>query len=60
MIVPGTARLAFRITFNSENVNRTVVKNLGRAIVKKITVRISGNEVMFLYDSDVHHCYNDL
>ena len=35
VIVPGTARLAFRITLNSEDANRTVVQNLGRAIVKK-------------------------
>ena len=53
VIVLGTARLAFRITLNSEDANRTVVQNLGRAIVKKTTIRISGNEVMFLYDSDL-------
>ena len=34
-IVPGTARLAFKITLNSEDANRTVVQNLGRTIVKK-------------------------
>ena len=46
VIVPGTARLAFTITLDSEDVNRTVVQNLGRAIVKKLTIKISGNEVM--------------
>ena len=60
MIVPGTARLAFKITLNSEDANRIVVQNLGRAIVKKTTIKISGNEVMSLYDIDVYHCYNDL
>ena len=60
MIVPGTARLAFKITLNSEDANRTVVQNLGHAIVKKTTIKISGNEVMSLDDSDVYHCYNDL
>ena len=45
---------------NSEDANRTVVQNLGRAIVKKTTIKISGNEVMSLDDSDVYHCYNDL
>ena len=60
MSVPGTARLAFKITLNSEDANRTVVQNLGRAIVTKTTIRISGNEVMSLYDSDVYQCYNDL
>ena len=60
VIVPGTASLAFKITLNSEDANRTVVQNLGRAIVKKTIIKISGNEVMSLYDSDVYHCYNDL
>ena len=60
VIVPGTARLAFKITLNSEDANRTVVQNLDRAIVKKTTVKISSNEMMSLDDNDVYHCYNDL
>ena len=60
MIVPGTARLAFQITLTSTDANRTVVQNLGRAIVKKMTIRISGNEVMSIDDSDVYHLYTDL
>ena len=60
VIVPGTARLAFTITLNNEDANRTVVQNLGRAIVKKLTIKVSGNEVMSIDDSDVFHCYNDL
>ena len=60
VIVPGTAKLAYTITLNSEDANRTVVQNLGRAIVKKLTIKINGNEVMSIDDSDVFHCYNDL
>ena len=60
VIVPGTARLAFTITLASEDANRTVVQKLGRAIVKKLTIKKSGNEVMSIDDSDVFHCYNDL
>ena len=60
VIVPGTARLAFKITLNSEDANRTVVQNLGRAIVKKTPIKISGNKVMSLDDSDIYHCYNNL
>ena len=52
IIVPGTARLAFKIALNSEYVNRTVVQNLGRAIVKKTVIKISGNEVMSVDDSE--------
>ena len=53
VIVPRTARLAFKIALNSEYANRTVVQNLGRAIVKKTVIKISGNEVMSVDDSDV-------
>ena len=60
VIVPGTTRLAFTISLNSTDANRTVVQNLGRAVVKKTTIKISGNEVMSIDDSDVYHCYLDL
>ena len=61
VIVPGAARLAFTITLHSEDdANRTVVQNLGRAIVKKTAVKISGNEFLSIDDSNVYHCYNDL
>jgi hypothetical protein len=60
LIVPGTARLAFKIALDSTDPNRTVVQNLGRAIIKKTTVRISGNEILSIDDCDVYHCYHDL
>ena len=60
VIVLGTASLAFTITLASEDANRTVVQNPGRAIVKKLTIKISSNEVMSIDDSDVFHCNNDL
>ena len=60
VIAPGTVRLAFTISLNSTNATRTVVQNLGRAIVKKTTIRISGNEVMSVDDCDVFNIYLDL
>ena len=60
VIVPGSARLAFTISLTSTDANRTLVQNIGRAIVKKTTIRISGNEVMSNDDSDVFYCYQDL
>ena len=60
VIIPGTARLAFTIALDSEDASRTVVQNIGRAIVKKLTIKISGNKVMSIDDSDIFHCYNDL
>ena len=60
VIVTGTTRLAFQIRLDSTDANRLVVNNLGRAIVKKTTIKISGNEVMSIDDSDVFGCYADL
>ena len=60
VIVPGTARLAFTIALTSPDANRTLVQNIGRAVVQKKTIRISGNEVMSVDDSDVYYCYQDL
>ena len=60
VVVPGTARLAFTVSLTSTDANRTIVKNIGRAVVKKTTIKISGNEVLSIDDSDVLHCYQDL
>ena len=60
VIVPRSARLAFTIELTSTDVNATVFQNLGKAIIKKTTIRISGNEVMSIDDSDIYHCYVDL
>lgn len=60
VIVPGSVRLAFEIELNSKDVNATVYQNIGRSIIKKTTIRISGNEVMSIDDSDIYHCYIDL
>lgn len=60
VIAPGTVRLAFTIALTSEDVNRSVVQNLGRAIVKKLTIKISGNEILSIDDYDVYGCYADM
>lgn len=60
VIVPGTSILAFELEIESKDANSTVYQNIGRAIVKKTTIRISGNEVMSIDDSDIYHCYVDL
>ena len=61
VVVPGTARLAFTVSLTSTDANRTIVKNVGRAVVnKKKKIKISGNEVLSIDDSDILHCYQDL
>ena len=57
VIVLGTARFAFNIELNGgTDANRTVVNNL----VKKISMKFEGQEVMSLDDADIYLCYRYL
>ena len=61
VIVPGMANLSFNIESTSTvDANRTLVSNIGRAIVKKLAVKFEGNEIMSVNDFDVFACYRDL
>ena len=61
VIVPGTSKLSFKIQFNSDtDANRTIVNNLGRAIVSKLEVKLEGRSIFTLDSSDVFLCYQDL
>ena len=53
--------LSFNITLDStDDPNRTLVSNVGRAIVKKLAVKFEGIEILSLDDFDVFPCYRDL
>ena len=39
---------------------RTLVSNIGRAIVKKLAVKFEGNEISSVDDFDIFACYKDL
>jgi len=61
VIISGTARLAFNITLNGDtDAKHTIVNNLVWALVKKISVKLEGQEVMSLDDADIYICYRDL
>ena len=54
-----------KLSFNAEltsavDVNRTLVSNIGRAIIKKLALMFEGNEIMSVDDFDVFVCYGDL
>ena len=58
VIIPGTANLSFNIELTSTvDANRTLVSNIGRAIIKKLAVKFEGNEIMSVDDFDVLACY---
>ena len=61
VIVPGTANLSFNIELSSTaDTKRTLVSNVGRAIVKKLAVKFEGNEILSIDDYDIFACYRDL
>jgi hypothetical protein len=64
VICPGTACLAFNLALTSgtgtADNNRTIVNNIGRAIVSKITINIDSFEIYCLDDADIYMCYKDL
>ena len=55
------ANLSFNIALTSAvDANRTLVSNIGRAIIKKLAVKFEGKEIMNVEDFDVFACYQDL
>ena len=61
IIILETANLSFKIELTSTtDPNRTLVSNIGRAIVKKLAVKFEGNEILSIDNYDVFACYRDL
>ena len=59
VIIPGITKLTFNITLVGTDVNRTLVKNLGRNIIRKLVVKLEGNEIISIDDYDVLFLYID-
>ena len=59
VIIPGTTKLTFNIALAGTDVNRTLVGNLGRNIIRKLVVKLEGNEVLSIDDHDVLFSYID-
>ena len=61
VITLGTANLSFNIELTSAiDANRTLVSNIGRAIIKKLAVKFERNKIMSVDDFNVLACYQDL
>ena len=59
LIIPGTTKLTFNISLAGTDVNRTLVKNLGRNIIRKLVVKLEGNEIININDYDILYSYYD-
>ena len=61
VIIPGMSNLSFNVELTSTvDANRTLVSNIGRAIIKKLAVKFEGNEIMSVGDFNLFACYQDL
>ena len=59
LIIPSTTKLTFNISLASTDVNRTLVKNLGRNIIRKLVVKLEGNKIINIDDCDILYSYYD-
>ena len=59
LIIPSTTKLTFNICLVGTDVNRTLVKNLGRNIIRKLIVKLEGNEIISIDEYEVLYSYYD-
>ena len=57
--IPSTTKLTFNISLAGTDVNRTLVGNLGRNIIRKLVVKLEGNEIISTDDYDALYSYYD-
>ena len=57
VIIPSTTKLTFNISLAGTDVNRTLVGNLGRNIIRKLVVKLEGNEIISTDDYDILYSY---
>ena len=59
VIIPSTTKLTFNISLAGTDVNRTLVGNLGRNIIRKLVVKLQGNEIISIDDYDILYSFYD-
>ena len=59
VIIPSTTKLTFNVTLAGTDANRTLVGNLGRNIIRKLVVKLEGNEIISIDDYDILYTYYD-
>ena len=59
VIIPSTTKLTFNVSPVGRDVNGTPVGNLGRNIIRKLVVKLEGNEIISFDDYDILFSYYD-
>ena len=59
VIIPSTTKLTFNISLAGTDMNRTLVENLSRNIIRKLIVKLEGNEIISIDDYNILYSYYD-
>ena len=59
VIIPSTTKLTSNISLAGTDVNRTLVGNLGRNIIRKLVVKLEGNEIISTDDYNILYSFYD-
>ena len=59
VIIPSTTKLTFNISLVGTDLNRTLVGNLDRNIIRKLVVKLKGNEIISTDDYDILYSFYD-
>ena len=59
VIIPSTTKLTFNISLAGTDVNRILVGNLGRNIIRKLVAKLEGNEIISTDDYDILNSFYD-
>ena len=59
LIIPSTTKLTFNISLAGTGVNRTLVGNLGWNIIRKLVVKLEGNEIISIDDYNILYSFYD-
>ena len=60
LIMPDTVKITFNLDIESTDKARSVVNNIGRALVKKKVLILGSTEIDMINNSDVYDRYKDL
>ena len=59
VIIPSTTKLTFNISLAGTDVNRTLVGNLDRNIIRKLVAKLEGNEIISIDDYNILYSFYD-
>ena len=59
VIISSATKLTFNISLAGADLNRTLVGNIGRNIIRKLVVKLEGNEIISTDDYDILYSYYD-